>query len=73
MSLMLARLRSVETADELEETTVALKMDTAIFDYVAIILACFHPDAAWDQAKRMPSRELEPDEIAFSHLREAKG
>jgi hypothetical protein len=52
MSLMLARLRSVETADELEETTVALKMDTAIFDYVAIILACFHPDAAWDQAKR---------------------
>jgi hypothetical protein len=61
---------AVETADELEETTVAFKMSTVPIDYIPIILACFHPDVAWDLADRMPSRTLEPNEIAYCHLRE---
>jgi hypothetical protein len=64
---------AVEVADELEETTIAFKAGTVPVDYVAVILGCFHPDAAWGLADRMPSRDLEPDEFAFAHLREGSG
>jgi hypothetical protein len=60
---------AVEVAGELESTTVAFRVDTVLYDHVAMILAAFH-DGSWDEVSTMPSRDLEPYEVAFEHLRE---
>jgi hypothetical protein len=61
---------AVEVADELQETTVAFQLDTVPTDHIPIILASIHADAAWEPTDKMPSRDLGPLELAFSHLRE---
>ena len=58
---------AIELADDVEATTIAFKVETIDFDLVPIVLAAFH-DGDWEDADRMPSRELAPDEIAFVHV-----
>lgn len=62
---------AIEVADELENTVIAFRMDSVVFDHVPLILAAFHAGAKWDVAYEMPSRSLEPGEFAFQYLREA--
>ncbi len=59
---------AIETVEELESTTVAFKAGTVASQHVPEILAAFHADTDWVDAKRMPSRELEADEFAFEHI-----
>jgi hypothetical protein len=63
---------SVVVADELQETTVAFRLDTVPTAHVPIILASLHGDGSWEMVDRMPSRDLDPLEIAFSHISESK-
>jgi hypothetical protein len=58
---------AVEAAAGLEETYIALRPETLSWNRLPVILAAFHADA-WESAGRMPSRELDPGEIAFVHL-----
>lgn len=65
---------SVEFADEIEALSVAF--DTRSEDFyrtLPVILAAFVPTASldeWDDLTRMPSRDLEEHEIAFSYIGE---
>jgi hypothetical protein len=62
---------AVEVSEDLEQTTIAFKTPTVVWDYVPVILAAFHPDGEWDGAASMPSRPLDDDEVAFVHLHES--
>jgi hypothetical protein len=61
---------SVEVAGDVEETTVAMAVETVPWDYIELILTSFHATPDWMPVDRMPSRPLDPGEIAFSHLHE---
>lgn len=65
---------AVEVDDELgaEAITLALGLDTVVWDYVPIILAAFEPTEHWTQIDRLPSRELAPDEMAWTVTREVE-
>jgi hypothetical protein len=63
---------AIETADDLESTTVAFRVDTVLFDYVPVILSALHGDGRWELVGRMPSRELEAMEVAYEHLHELR-
>jgi len=63
---------SVEYADELQQTTVAFRVDTVPTDHVAIILAAIHGDAAWELTDKVGSRTIGPLEVGFAHLFERK-
>ncbi len=60
---------AIEVAEDLESTTVAFRVETIDFDLVPVVLACFHT-GEWTDADRLPSRSLDPDEVAFEHLHE---
>jgi hypothetical protein len=62
---------AIEAVDDLEAITIAFKVSTIDFDLVPIVLAAFH-DGAWESGDRMPSRRLDPDEVAFIHIHESK-
>ncbi|HEX7060051.1 MAG TPA: hypothetical protein VF176_09395 [Solirubrobacterales bacterium] len=62
---------AIEAVDDLEAITIAFKVSTIDFDLVPIVLAAFH-DGAWESSERMPSRRLDPDEIAFIHIHESE-
>lgn len=61
---------AVELADDLESITVAFQVETTEWDHVPLVLAAFHR-GQWEDADRMPSRELEAGEVAFVHYHEA--
>ena len=62
---------AIEVADDLESTAAAFRVDTMpSFDHVLVILAALHASGRWEPADRMPSRELEPMEVAYEHLHE---
>lgn len=58
---------SVEVDEELEAEaiTIAFGFDAIDWDWVTIMLAAFHP-TGWESIGRMPSRELEPGEVAMT-------
>jgi hypothetical protein len=58
---------AIEVADNLEATTIAFEVETIEFDLVPLVLAAFH-DGAWESVGHMPSRDLEPNEVAFIHV-----
>jgi hypothetical protein len=58
---------SVEVADDLEATTIALRSPTVEWGHLEVILAAFHPTPDWEQTDRLPSRDLAEDEVAFVH------
>ena len=55
---------AVEAVDELESVTVAFKVDSVPYSYVAVILQAFKV-GLWDPVAKMPSRDLEAGEYAF--------
>lgn len=60
--------------DGLEFTTLAIRVRQFDLRLVQVVLAAFHGPNDWDEAVgEMPSRPLDPDEIAFRHLHEAPG
>ena len=62
---------AVESVPEIEATTIAFAAESMPFDYVPLILAAFHGEVSeWEQAGEMPSRPLQPNEIAFRHYHE---
>jgi hypothetical protein len=64
---------AIELADSLEQTTVAFLVETIPSqEHLSLILAALHGHAGWEMTDRMPSRPLEPGEVAFVHLHERK-
>ena len=64
---------SIEVADDLEAITIAFRLGAIDWDSVPIMLAAFHPSPDdWEGASRLPSRELEPGEIAMTAVVEVK-
>lgn len=59
---------AVELSEDLEATTIAFKVASLPYDFLSVILEAFHPGTDWDDASAMPSRPLDADEIAFTHL-----
>jgi hypothetical protein len=64
-------LVSVEVDRELEAEaiTLALKIETVVYDYLPVILAAFEPTDEWAQIYRLPTRELMDDEMAWTVTR----
>lgn len=63
---------AIEVIPGLESITIAFKLTALDWDLVPILLAAFDPDASWEMAPRMPSRELEPGEIAMTTMLETQ-
>lgn len=61
---------AVEVADEIGATTVAFRVGTLPWDHVPIILQALHTTPDWELADTMPSRDLDPDEVAFTYVYE---
>jgi hypothetical protein len=61
---------AIETANGMEETTLAFRVETLPFDHLPIILKAVHAGGEWEDASEMPSRPLDQGEIAFRHLHE---
>jgi hypothetical protein len=58
---------AVEVEPDVEAVTIAFRVDAVLdWDLVPILLAAFHPGTSWEPIERMPSRELEPGEIAMT-------
>jgi hypothetical protein len=57
----------VEVADDLQGTTIAVDATAVPFGLWQIILVAFHADGDWIEVPAMPSRALEPNEIAWCH------
>lgn len=54
-----------------EAVTIAFRVDSIPFSQVAIVLAAFHADGGWEPIARMPSRELDDGEFAYTHFSES--
>lgn len=67
-------LVAIETIPEigLEQITLAFRVPTVPWSPLSLVLAAFEP-SQWDDAARLPSRDLEKDEIAFTTVREVDG
>lgn len=57
---------AVEVEPDVEAITIAFRLDAIDWDLVPILLAAFHPSNDWELASRMPSRDLEPGEVAMT-------
>lgn len=62
---------AIEAADDLEEVSVAFKVDSVEYAHVPIILQALLP-GEWEPAGEMPSRALDDGEYAFRQMREAE-
>ena len=62
---------SLECAADIEETTIAYVPGTMRPEYLAVVLAAFHPGPGWEPTDRLPSRALEPYEVAWAHMHHA--
>lgn len=61
---------AIEIAGEAEATSLAVSLDTLDSDHLSLVLSAFHAEGEWENAQEMPSRPLDPDEVAFIHVHE---
>lgn len=59
---------TVEVVPGIEAITIAFQFDAIDWDSVPVLLAAFHPSPNWEPAAAMPSRPLEPGEVAMTVL-----
>ncbi len=65
---------AVEIAGEAEATYLAIDLESLDGDLVSLALAAFHTNVEdWENAERMPSRELRASEAAFIHVHQSGG
>jgi hypothetical protein len=58
---------AIEIAEDIKEISVAFDLRSVeVQEYIQAILAALDASGRWDYAERMPSRELEHYEVAFS-------
>jgi hypothetical protein len=62
---------TLEVDDDIEVTTVAIKVGETPWEQLMLILAAIHADGGWEPIDGMPHRELEPGEMAWAHLKES--
>lgn len=61
---------AVEVEPGVEAITIAFRLDAIDWDAVPILCAAFYSGTPWDHATKMPSRELEPGEVAMEVVKE---
>lgn len=58
---------AIEIADDVRELSVAFDLRSVeVQEYIQAILAALDAGGRWEYAERMPSRELEPHEVAYA-------
>lgn len=57
---------AVEVEPGVEAITIAFRLGAIEWDLVPVLLAAFYPGVDWELAGSMPSRELDPDEVAMT-------